>query len=145
MKIRQARERHEDYEVYHELDTTSYINADKISIFVKIFSISYKDYCEMLRLEPKQHWILEDDFNNPVGYAKFDIYKDIAYIDDFFILKEYRRNYYGSNFFISIEKRVKSKGSKRIEIMVISKEAIKFWKKLGFKKEFGKYFYKDLD
>ena len=145
MKIRKARKSKKDYEVYHQLDAyTSYLGFMEIPKFVKIFSISYKEYCEMLRLEPKQHWILEDDVNKPIGYAKFYIENDITYIDDFFILKECRRNYYGSNFFAFIEKRVKSKGSKRIEIMVISKEAREFWEKLGFKKEFGKYFYKDL-
>lgn len=144
MKIRQARERHEDYEVYHELDTTSYINADKISIFVKIFSINYKDYCRMVRYEPNSHWILEDEFGNSIGYSRFYFCEHIVHIEDFFIIKQYRRKGYGSQFFALIEKELKNKGAKRIEIVIISKIASEFWEKLGFKKECGKYFYKSI-
>jgi len=147
MKIRKALKTKGDYEVYYELDAkTSYIDLGKKDPpkFLQILCMNYKEYCEMLDENSNAHWILEDEEENPIGYAQIEINGEKMKIKDFFILRKKRRCGYGTGFFSLLEKKAKQEGVSIIEIVILSEGARCFWVKLGFKKDFIKYFIKEI-
>ena len=147
MKMREALKNKEDYEVYHELDAkTSYISLEvnEVPKFVKIFQMTYQDYCEMIEDNPSLHWILEDDKGNSIGYSQIRIDKNIMIIEDFFIVKEKRRKGYGTKFFCFLEQRAKEEGVTEVEAVILSKRAKEFWEKQGFRRDFCFTFIKKI-
>tara|TARA_Y100000768_G_scaffold250917_1_gene190612 strand:+ start:1419 stop:1871 length:453 start_codon:yes stop_codon:yes gene_type:complete len=94
----------------------------------------------------KINWIIEK--NKQIGFLVFFLNHEKlnCYIRDFFILKKYRKKEVGT---LIVKKLIASCNRRsfkfiKIDIIKTNKSAIKFWKKLNFKKN-GKSYYLKLD
>ena len=81
------------------------------------------------------HWILVD--NRPVGFLMMRVYEDgvTAYIHDFYLTPDARRQGYGSKIFRTLQEQLKDRGVNQIYLSVQADNpvALDFWKKQGFR------------
>lgn len=81
------------------------------------------------------HWIMVDD--RLVGFLMVRIYDNNvnAYIHDFYLVPDARRQGYGSKIFKKLQEKLKDRGVNQIYLSVQADNpgALDFWKKQGFK------------
>ncbi len=103
---------------------------------------SYKTYFKKCVYSPKSLLLVAEEEGKIVGYAlgtitsRPPVFKErkIGYIDDMFVVKEYRRSGVGKEFLNELFKWFKNKKAKHTEITVHTKNFIgrKAWENFGF-------------
>ncbi len=138
IKIRKAKRK--DFEDFLKLKKESikeYSNLIKEKINAKEEQIK-KEFYKMISSKNNIVLVLNND-KNLIGFLIGSIIKNIwqnsGYIDDVFVLKKFRKNRLASNLIKEFIKILKVKGIKkcRLGANIKNKNALKLYKKLGFK------------
>lgn len=144
MKIREIKKNDYDsfIKLYEEFDYP--IGGTIFKIFLNYFKISKKDFENIMEDSYYKHYFLIGEDESIKGYSRIAIDKEKMFIDDFIIEREERRKGLGSKFYLILQEKAIKENVTEVEISIVTKEALLFWKKLGFKREVGKIFIKNI-
>lgn len=107
---------------------TSYIIRKKV--FIEEQKVSYEEEFDLEDLNYHNLLIYKNDI--PVGTARYEVIHDYGHIGRLCILKDYRKQGLASKLINHIEKELKNKNIKKINIASQVK-ALDFYIKLGYK------------